>query len=117
MAWGLPPKHTAKLQLETTPHDETIRILKELAESHGYSIQSVSPYTLQASLKLGFTFYSFMNFTRPVLRLHVRADEDGNVVFEMRYEYKSGYNSSLNDLGKSKRHTEILISELQQRAA
>lgn len=110
----MPPKYKQSLHFDSVQHSESIDRLEAILQREGYHIQSISSYTLQASKKIGLTFYSALNFTRPVLQLSVRADEDGNVVLEMRYEWASRYNGSLNDLGKCKRACDFLAEALEQ---
>lgn len=111
MSWGLPPKYKASLNDIHSSHDEKINRLKDILLSEGYHIESQSGYTLQAKKKLGFTFYSFMQFTKPILNLSVRADEDGNLHLEMSYNYANGYAATFNDLGKCKKNVEGLLNQ------
>lgn len=111
MSWGLPPKYKKSLNDTGSTHEEKIDRLSNILQNDGYSIESRSPYTLHAKKKLGFTFYSFFQFAKPVLDLNVRADEDGNLNMEMSYLYSSGYASTFNDLGKCKKNVEGLLNE------
>lgn len=114
MTWGLPPSYKDSASFPHVSHDKIIATVLEILEQENYKIKQHSPYTIVASKKLPFTVYSFLIFTRPLLQLSVGADEDGILTLEMEYHHSSGYASSFNDLGKSKKHVNDLMTRVKR---
>lgn len=114
MSWGLPPTYKESLYFKDIGHQELIGKTSAVLAAENYIIKSQSPYTLVATKKAGFTFYSFLLFTRPLLYLSVLADEDGKLTLEMEFRHSSGYASTFNDLGKCRKHVKELLLKIQQ---
>lgn len=114
MAWGLPPSYKESTSFANVSHDKMIEAMLEIVEQENYKVKQHSPYTLVATKKLPFTVYSFLIFTRPLLHLSVRADEDGILTLEMEFHHSSRYASSFNDLGKCKNHLKDLLSRVKR---
>ena len=114
MSWGLPPSYKESTSFVNIGHRELIEKMAEILTEENYIIKSQSPYTLVATKKTGFTFFSFMLMTRPLLYLSVMADEDGKLTLEMEFQHSNGYGSTFNDLGKCRKQVKELLLKIHQ---
>lgn len=113
MAWGLPPTFTVSETFSAFDHEQLIDMSTKILDNLGYSVTSTTPYTAQAYKKIGFTFLSFFNFTRPRLNVSIRADEDRKFTIEITYTHSNNSGAAFNDLGKSKKHALEIMSKMK----
>ena len=109
MAWGMPPSYKESKVFIGSSYTELLQKLERLLLDKGYDVTSSTAYNIQAKKKIGMTFFSAANFSRPVLSLSAMADEDSKLTIEITYGHSSYRQAAFNDLGKSKKYVSELM--------